>query len=123
MAAIICCPPYINRMAPHVSHVAELYGSMACMTRSPCSAVLGRSVGAGCVLILNLLYTGMWIAGWQVMATKQVHMTHDKEEGGTHKPETAERCWGKQQSITSKVIEVSAWPHTRAQPTCHGFVD
>ena len=49
----------------------------------------------------------MWTAGWQVMAAKQVQMTHDKEEGGTHKPETAERCWGKQQGITLKVLEVS----------------
>ncbi|GAX78604.1 hypothetical protein CEUSTIGMA_g6043.t1 [Chlamydomonas eustigma] len=47
----------------------------------------------------------MWVAGWQVMAAKQVIMGHDQEAGGTHKPETAERCWGKQQGITGKVME------------------
>ena len=49
------------------------------------------------------------MAGWQVLAAKQVHMTHDRidTEGGTHKPETGERCWGKQQGITGRVMEVS----------------
>mmetsp|Transcript_27600 Transcript_27600/g.60380 ORF Transcript_27600/g.60380 Transcript_27600/m.60380 type:complete len:448 (+) Transcript_27600:355-1698(+) len=47
----------------------------------------------------------MWVAGWQVLATKQVHMQHDHETGGTHRPETAERCWGKQQGIAGSVMQ------------------
>ena len=49
----------------------------------------------------------MWTVGWQVLAAKQVHMTHDKEEGGTHRPETAERCRVKQQEIARDVVGVS----------------
>ena len=52
----------------------------------------------------------MWVAGWQVLAAKQVHMIHDKEEGGTHKPETGERCWGKQQRIAGVTMEVRSSP-------------
>jgi hypothetical protein len=54
-----------------------------------------------------MMKAGMWVAGWQVLATKQVIMGHDKEDGGTHKPETQERCWGKQQGITGSVMQVS----------------
>ena len=50
------------------------------------------------------------MAGWQVLAAKQVHMIHDKEEGGTHKPETGERCWGKQQRIAGVTMEVRSSP-------------
>jgi len=40
------------------------------------------------------------------MAAKQVQMKQDGEPGGTHKPETGERCWGKQQRITASVMGV-----------------
>lgn len=54
--------------------------------------------------------TGMWVAGWQVTATKQTPMEHDHQEGGTHRPQTVERCWGKQQGIAGQVMAVSgAW--------------
>ena len=49
----------------------------------------------------------MWVAGWQVLAAKQVQMEHDKEVGGTHKPETKELCWGKQLFIAREVTKVS----------------
>jgi len=32
-------------------------------------------------------------------------MTHDGQPGGTHKPETQDRCWGKQSSITGAVLK------------------
>jgi len=48
----------------------------------------------------------MWVAGWQVLAAKQVQMKPDGLQGGTHKPETAERCWGKQAHITGNVMGV-----------------
>ncbi len=54
----------------------------------------------------RLCFAGMWVAGWQVLATKQVRMGHTKEPGGTHKPETQERCWGKQQGIALGVMQV-----------------
>ena len=47
----------------------------------------------------------MWVAGWHVMTTTQVVMTHDGQPGGTHKPETQDRCWGKQSSITGAVLK------------------
>ena len=49
----------------------------------------------------------MWVGGWQVLTAKVVHMKHDKEEGGTHKPETAERCRVKQQKIAREIVGVS----------------
>ena len=49
----------------------------------------------------------MWVAGWQVLAAKQVQMTHDQEVGGTHKPKTKELCWGKQLFIAREVTKVS----------------
>lgn len=34
-------------------------------------------------------------------------MEHDHQEGGTHRPQTVERCWGKQQGIAGQVMAVS----------------
>ena len=59
----------------------------------------------------------MWVSGWQVTATKQTAMEHDAYEGGTHRPETAERCWGKQQGIAGQVMSVGGGLRGRAVPT------
>ena len=40
-------------------------------------------------------------------------MDHDSssEPGGTHKVESSERCWGKQQYVTTHMYQVCDHPH------------
>ena len=60
----------------------------------------------------------MWVAGWHVMSTQQVVMTHDGQPGGTHKPETQDRCWGKQSFITGSVLKTHMTPEFEME-ICH----
>jgi len=47
------------------------------------------------------LCTRLWLAGYQVMYMPRPPKEQDTHTSGTHKPETADRCWGKQGRLAS----------------------
>eukprot|EP00195_Chlamydomonas_chlamydogama_P001199 CAMPEP_0202922730 /NCGR_PEP_ID=MMETSP1392-20130828/78076_1 /ASSEMBLY_ACC=CAM_ASM_000868 /TAXON_ID=225041 /ORGANISM="Chlamydomonas chlamydogama, Strain SAG 11-48b" /LENGTH=357 /DNA_ID=CAMNT_0049616373 /DNA_START=208 /DNA_END=1281 /DNA_ORIENTATION=+ len=48
----------------------------------------------------------MWTAGWSVMAASPLLMQGDGHESGTHKPQTAHKCWSLQQGTAGAVMSL-----------------
>eukprot|EP00195_Chlamydomonas_chlamydogama_P003492 CAMPEP_0202918748 /NCGR_PEP_ID=MMETSP1392-20130828/74185_1 /ASSEMBLY_ACC=CAM_ASM_000868 /TAXON_ID=225041 /ORGANISM="Chlamydomonas chlamydogama, Strain SAG 11-48b" /LENGTH=459 /DNA_ID=CAMNT_0049611895 /DNA_START=143 /DNA_END=1519 /DNA_ORIENTATION=- len=62
------------------------------------------------------LVTRMWIDGWQAMFMQLDGKEHDdKAESGTHKPETGDRCWGRQMAVASSLFHMRYSEGVRAE--------